>query len=196
MEFTELVRKSRSYRRFDGSERIPSSTLLELVELARFTPAASNLQRLRFVLSCDPGMNAQIYSTLGWAGSLPDWPGPEEHERPTAYVVLVLDKSSSGHGQWVEADAAIIAQTLLLAATERGLGGCMFGSAKKKRLAGVLQLADHLEVCLVVALGKPVERIVLEDAKPGEPVTYYRDPDGTHHVPKRTAKELVLQVYG
>ena len=195
MGFEELVHRSRSYRRFDGSALIPRQTLLDLMELLRFTPSASNLQRLRYVLSCQPEMNARIYSTLGWAGSLPDWPGPEEPERPTAYVVIALDTTVRGQDVFASNDVGIVAQTLLLAATERGLGGCMFGSCRKKQLREILELPDHLEISLVVALGRPVERVVIDDVEPGQSLTYYREPDGTHHVPKLKRDELVLQVH-
>ena len=74
VEFKEIVVKNRSYRRFDQSHSLTQDMLLELVDLARSTPSAGNLQLLRYVISCSPEVNSRVYDTLGWAGSLPDWP--------------------------------------------------------------------------------------------------------------------------
>ena len=78
MDFRDLVLKTRSYRRYDGTHQITADVLNELIDLARQTPSGSNVQRLKYIACCDPDMNARIFSTLGWAASLPDWPGPGE----------------------------------------------------------------------------------------------------------------------
>lgn len=192
MDFRELVLKTRSYRRYDGTHEITPESLNELIDLARQTPSGSNVQRLKYIASCDPAMNAQIFSTLSWAGALPDWPGPEESERPTGYVVLLLDKDI---GENPSEDVGIAAQTILLGAVSVGLGGCMFGSTRKKQLREILGLAANLEIVLVVCLGKPVENVVLEELEPGQATKYYRDEDQTHHVPKRSLGEVLIKLY-
>lgn len=189
MELRELVTKNRSYRRFDGNHEISPATLRELVDLARHTPSAKNRQPLKYITSSSAHTNARIFETLAWAGALKDWAGPEEHERPTAYIVLLVDKELSPDAA---RDIGITAQTILLGAVDRGLGGCMVGSITRPALRAALPIPETLEICLVIALGKPVERVVLEDAAPGASVTYYREPDGTHHVPKRTLEELLV----
>jgi nitroreductase len=196
MEFKELVLKTRSYRRFDASVNIDSKTLLDLVDLARCSPSAANRQPLKYVLSCEPEMNAKIYSTLGWAGYLPEWPGPGESERPTAYIVIVIDRSIAENIPWVGHDVGIAAQSIFLGAVDKGYGGCMFGTIKKNELKTILELPDSLEINLVIALGKPVEKVVLEDVKADGSIKYHRDAEQTHYVPKRTRDELVLKVYG
>jgi len=95
-----------------------------------------------------------------------------------------------------DTDVGIAAQTLLLGAVERGLGGCMFGSVKRGDLGRVLSLPEHLRISLVIALGKPKEKVVLVDAEPGESIKYTRDEEGTHFVPKRKTSELIVQIYG
>jgi nitroreductase len=192
MEFTELVTLCRSYRRFDGGHAISVETLRSLVSLARCTPSAANRQPLRYVLSCEPSSNARIFETLAWAAYLKDWPGPAPEERPTAYIVILLDRTIS---QGADTDVGIVAQTMLLGATNLGLGGCMFGAVKRDELASRLNLPDHLSVALVLALGKPTERVVLEGLPPDASIRYYRDAQGTHHVPKRALEDLILTAY-
>jgi len=192
MDFRELVLKTRSYRRFEQKAAVDTATLRDLIDLVRRVPSAANRQPLRYIASCGPRMNAGIFETLSWAGALPDWPGPEEGERPAAYVVILHDKQvcdSAPH------DVGIAAQTLLLAAVSVGLGGCMFGSVQRSKLREILQIPESLEIVLVVALGRPVEKVVLEDAQPGTSLKYYREPDRAHHVPKRRLEDVLLRTF-
>ena len=188
MDFRELVLKTRSYRRFDASKKIEEDTLSELVDLARNTSSGGNKQPLRYYLACSEEANSMVFDSLGWAASLPDWPGPVESERPTAYVVVLSTTGSSGP------DVGIAAQTILLGAVERGLGGCMFGSVRKKQLQADLEIPAELEIVLVIALGTPVEKVVLEDVRGDASTTYYREEDGTHHVPKRSLEDVIIGV--
>jgi len=192
MDFRETVESNRSYRRFNQSRSLDKKILLDLVDLARKTPSAGNRQLLRYVISCSPDTNSRIFETLGWAASLPDWPGPEEGERPTGYIVILTDADS---WDWARVDLGIAAQTILLGAAAQGLGGCMFGNVRRKELKNILELEESLTVQLVIALGEPVEEVVLEDAGEGESLTYYRSEDRVHHVPKRKLEDLVVRIY-
>jgi len=192
MKLIDLVSRCRSYRRFDERAPVGESVLNDLVGLARMTPSAANRQPLRYVLSCAPDWNAKIFETLAWAAYLKDWPGPAPGERPTAYIVVLVDSTIS---QAADVDVGIAAQTILLGAVERGLGGCMFGAVRRQQLSERLSLPAHLPVALVIALGTPVERIVLEDLPPDGSIKYYRDTEQVHHVPKRSLDELVHAVY-
>ena len=192
MDLHDMVLKTRSYRRFDASVSIKKETLLELIELARRTGSGANRQPLKYVLSSEPQWNKKIFESLAWAGYLADWSGPIADERPTGYIIILNDKSISDSSP---IDVGIAAQTILLGATTKNLGGCMFGSIGRKKLSETLALPDHLDIVLIIALGKPVEKVVLEDAEPGASIKYYREPDGTHHVPKRRKEELVFRIY-
>jgi nitroreductase len=191
MTFKDLVLANRSYRRFDGAHAIDGAVLRDLVGLARTTPSAANRQPLKYVLSCSAGGNALVYETLAWAAYLPEWKGPPVPERPTGYVVILLDTAIT---QAADVDVGIAAQTILLGAVERGLGGCMFGSVKREELVRRLGLRDTLAVALVIALGRPVENVVLDALAPGGSIKYWREANGTHHVPKRGLDELILKV--
>jgi nitroreductase len=185
----DLVLRNRSYRRFHQNVPVSRETLCSLVDLARQSASAGNRQPLKFVLSCDPETNARIFPHTRWAGALKGWGGPKEGERPAAYIVILGDREiSQGFG----CDHGIAAQSMLLGATEMGLGGCMIGAIDRDGLRNSLPIPERYEILLVLALGKPSETVVLEDAGPGEDITYYRDKDDVHHVPKRTLDELIL----
>ncbi len=185
----ELVLRSRSYRRFYGEVDISIATLKELVDLARLSPSAMNLQPLRYILSCDPAKNSLIFPHLGWAGYLKDWPGPCEGERPSAYIIILGDTEIS---RSFGCDHGIAAQTIMVGATERGLGGCMIGSANKEGLGTALEIPSRYEVLLVLALGKPKETVVIEELARDGSIKYWRDAEGGHHVPKRALDDLII----
>ena len=121
----DLVLRNRSYRRFDESHRIERETLLELVGLARCTASATNRQPLKYLLSADPETNERIFPCLFWAAFLQDWKGPAPGERPTAYIVVLIDETLT-KDWWC--DDGIALQTMLLGAVEKDLGGCIIGS--------------------------------------------------------------------
>jgi len=189
MTTKELVLKNRSYRRFDENEPLSEETLRELVDLARLSPSAANLQPLRYILSADPLKNARIFPCLAWAGYLKDWPGPSEGERPAAYIVILGDTAVT---RSFGCDHGIAAQSILLGAVERGLGGCMIASIKRENLREVLNIAKQYEILLVLALGRTRESVSLEPIGPEGDIRYWRDEDGGHHVPKRSLAEIIL----
>jgi nitroreductase len=185
----DLIRNNRSYRRFHEEAAVEIHTLRELVELARLTPSAGNRQPLKYVLSCTPSANELIFKHLTWAAYLKDWPGPAQGERPSAYILLLGDKAISDTFGY---DAGISAQTILLGAVEKGLGGCIIGFVSRDKLRAALDLPDSLEILLVLALGKPAEQIVIEPMGADGKIEYWRDGEGVHHVPKRALEDLIL----
>jgi nitroreductase len=185
----ELIIKNRSYRRFEQKETIDETTLRELVDLARLSASAANLQPLRYILSCEKLKNELIFPHLAWAGYLKDWPGPADGERPSAYIVILADtKISVSAG----IDCGIAAQSILLGASEKGLGGCMIGSIQKDGIRDALSIPAQYQILLVIALGVPKERAVIKDAGPDGDIKYWRDSEGIHYVPKRSLDDLIL----
>jgi nitroreductase len=185
----DLIAKNRSYRRFHQEEAIALDTLRELVDLARLSASGSNRQPLKYILSCTPERNALIFPHLAWAGYLRDWGGPVEGERPSAYVVVLGD---TGIARSFSMDPGIAMQSMLLGATEKGLGGCIIGSVDKEPLRQALDIDHRYEILYVLALGKPKETVVVESVGPDGDIQYWRDDVGVHHVPKRSLDDLIV----
>ncbi|MBU4533182.1 MAG: nitroreductase family protein [Firmicutes bacterium] len=186
---SDLVHRNRSYRRFSQSTKIEEATLRELVDLARHTASAANLQPLRYMLSSDAVRNALIFDCLTWAAYLKDWKGPVEGERPSAYIVILGDTTVS---RSIDCDHGISAQTILLGAVERGLGGCMLAAIDRDRLRQTLRIPDRYQILLVIALGEPAETVVIDPVGDNRSIKYWRDHQGIHHVPKRSLDEIIL----
>jgi nitroreductase len=189
MKTLQLLKSNRSYRRFEP-RTIEADELSTLIEAARLCGSGANLQQLRFVPICGEDC-ARVFPHLRWAGYLPEWDGPVEGERPTAYMILLCPKTSEG--KFITGvDVGLAAQSMLLTATDMGLGGCMFASIDREALLRELGLdAETWAIALVVALGEPRERVEIVPVIDGN-IKYYRDAAGTHYVPKRSAQELTI----
>lgn len=190
MNITELLTKNRSYRRFQEDQPLDEAMLRGLVEKTRLCPSSANRQPLKYVLACSPEERAKVFPCLAWAGALKDWPGPAEGQRPAGYIVILGDVEISNT---FHVDSGIAAQSMLLSAVEQGLGGCMLGSIKRDALREALNIPDRFAIALVIALGKPAEKVVLDDAKNPADVVYWRDEQDVHHVPKRPLEELLVE---
>jgi nitroreductase len=189
MNLKELIFKTRSYRRFNESYQIDDKTIESLIDLARLSPSGANKQPLKYLYYNTAKECEKIFPYLAWAGYLTDWPGPEQGERPTAYIIILGDKSIS---ELFGVDHGIAAHSILLGATDAGLGGCIIGSIKRDELTNELSIPDNFDILLILALGKPIENIIIEDIK-GADVKYWRDKNKNHHVPKRSLKELIIK---
>jgi len=188
---TGLTGANRSFRRFKESHSIKDIQLRKLVNLVRQSASGANLQPLKLILSCSEEKNQLIFPTLSWAGYLKDWTGPEEGERPAAYLILLGDTELARSFQY---DAGIASQSITLGAVEMGLGACLIGSIKRDSLRENLSIPEQYEILLVIALGKPAEGVVFEDLGLDGDVKYWRDSSDIHHVPKRRVGELILEL--
>lgn len=186
----DLVIKSRSCRIFDESFCVDYDTLYSLVDIARFTPSTVNMQAIRFMLINDSERNSILFDSLSFAGLLKGRGTPRAGERPTAYIMLLCDLSVTKE---IHYDEGITAQTILLAAAEKGLGGCLLGSINREKLFNELGIdRNKYTIDLVIALGKPAQETIIEDIVPGESTAYYRDEAERHHVPKIKTENLIL----
>lgn len=187
----DLVLKNRSFRNFDSSRRITREELEKLVSFARLCPSAANMQTLKYYLSYEEKTNAKILKNVYFAAALKDRHFPMPGMEGTAYIVICHDMKISPNPERFSKDVGIVAQTMMLAATEMGLGGCMIGSMNKDAIQAELSLPAHLIPQLILLLGKPAERVKIVDAT-DDNVTYYREEDDTHVVPKRTLESLII----
>ncbi len=185
----ELLILERSYRSFDSSCIVSKETLIDMVENVRLTPSTRNLQALKFKLCTNRDDCDMILSATGWAKSL-SIPLPPKGHAPTAYIIICLDVSIAS-SDIMYRDVGIAAQTIMLSAVEKGLGGCMIGSFVPETIIRHFKFSDQIVPKLILGLGKPDEICVTEDVVDGN-ITYYRDENNVHHVPKRTLEEILL----
>ena len=190
MDFLDIVKRTRTYRRFDESKKVSAEELKSLIEFASFTPSGANKMPLKYIISTSAQMNEKIFSCVGWAAYLPDWAGPAAGEKPTGYIVMLRDTSISTQ---TATDEGIQAEAIMLGATTMGLGGCIMGNVKREELSKFLSLDSRYEIALVLALGYPTEKVIIEKVGTDGNIKYYHDSENVNHVPKRTVDELLLE---
>jgi len=190
MDLKKLFHRTRTCRRFDESFHISTEILENMVELARLSASGGNKQPLKYLLFNTPEQCEKIFPFLAWAAYLKDWPGPVKGERPCAYIIVLGDRSLTEN---FGVDHGIAAQSIMLGATNEDLGGCIIASVKRNELAAAVNIPERFEILLVLAIGKPVENVVIEDVS-NDDIKYWRDNQDTHHVPKRVLKDLIIKI--
>lgn len=190
--FKDIVKRSRSYRGYDESYHFSRKELEDFVDCARYAPSSVNAQPFRYYLAWEHDEVKRIQKLTNWARALPQMQLPHEGKCPTAFIVICQDKNIGESIQRYQKDVGIVAQTMLLAAAEKGLGGCMIGNYNADSVCKELNLAENLFPVLIVAFGRPAEKIVLTEMNEGEDTAYYRDEDDVHYVPKRKLEDIIL----
>lgn len=189
-DLKELFRRNRSYRRFDESEKIDEAEISKWIESARFCASGRNLQPIKYIIVTDAELCNALTATVKWAGYLPEWDGPEVGERPTAYVAKLLDTTLTST---VRLDDGLQLSAITLSAVEAGYGCCIFQSYNAATITEMLGLPEELKLTSVLAVGKPIEEVIIKDIEPGECIKYYRDEKRRHIVPKRKLSELIYK---
>ena len=187
------IRSCRSYRRYSQDDVVDLELMVALVNLARRSASAANRQPLRYHIVSEKSEVSAVLGHLGWAG-LMQWPGPDETEAPTGYIIIMGPDNLSTTST---IDIGIAAQTICLGACRAGYGSCMlrcFDEGLKDELS-LNEEGKALSCLLVIALGKPSEVCVLdsfENAPEAQDQSYWRDDSDIHHVAKRSLREILV----
>lgn len=200
MDFKELVIKARTCRRYSQEEEIPLEVLTELVDTARLTPSARNAQIIRYAIIQDKNLRSKTEEAFVLGGALPPEQKPQRGvDSPTGYIVLLAPQEITLFGTM---DIGIAAQTIQLAATEKGYASCMVGAFKKDVVADILQkegvsffdeeTGAKLIPYLLLLLGKPSQERELTEVKEDGKTSYYHDERGYNMVPKRSLESVLL----
>jgi len=190
MSFLELVKQTRSTRRFKKDYNIPYNTLIDLIKMANMCPSALNRQPMKYIICKNPKINNIITDNVIWAPYIKDFK-PSVGQRPNTYLIMVLDKKIVSRA---EIDAGIQAQTIMLGASSYGYSGCIMEKFNKPQLTSLFALSDDYEILLLLALGMSDEKIIVDEMKDDD-IKFYHDQDGNHHVPKRNYQDLILKEY-
>lgn len=181
-----LLLRNRSYRGYDSKFVVRDDQLRSIIETAMLCPSARNQQVLRFrpVLSDEAD---KVLQHIRLGGALPELHLPFPGTEPRAFVVIC---STVEESKYVDIDLGIVAQSMLLRATELGLGGICIGAFDHAELRELLELP--YEPLLVLAIGRPAEHIELKECHEGDLLTYYREGD-VHYVPKICLDDLIIK---
>lgn len=187
MTVQEAIKTRRSIRKF-RQQPVAEEILRGLVDGARLAPCSANMQELKYKI-VDFEHTGTVYPFLNWAVAITPAGIPKEDERPAAYIILAADTSVRPKN--TDIDVGIAAQTIALAAWEKGIGSCLLALHDKPGIQAALALPDAIVPALAVALGYPAHSSEVVPMENGE-YRYTMTPDGNFHVPKRSLEEVLL----
>ena len=150
IEFLDVlgtITKRKSVRSYAPTP-IPEEVLVKVLEAARLTPSAGNIQPWHFIIVEDEDKRARIAKGCRYGRFLAESP---------VVIVACGDKKASLH--WYAVDTAIALEHLVLAATALGLGTCWVGSFDQEDIREMLKLPEKFEVVALMALGYPRRKI-------------------------------------
>ena len=189
---SELLKKDRTFRRFDENFKTDNSTLKTIVEQLRFCHSASNQQGIVYRIVTEQETNNKIFPLLKWAGYLTDWHGPQPGERPTAYIIMGIHTQRANIAdKWIFTDIGMSVEALSLMIAEKKLGNCIIAAFDKPKLTEILEVPEHIDLQLVVAIGKPAEIVETIDIDDSQSIKYYREGE-KHIVPKRKGEDIMF----
>jgi nitroreductase len=146
MDVFEAIQKRKSNRNYETT-KIPKETLEKLLEAARLSPSAKNIQPWHFIIVTDTEKRT-VLSKGVFAKFLNDAP-----------VVIVLCGDQKASPDWYVVDVALAGENMVLAATAEGLGTCWVGSFDEKNVKTLLGVPDNLRVVALLAVGYSVEKV-------------------------------------
>lgn len=184
VQLESLLKRNRSFRGYDRSVEVNEDQLMEMVKTITWVASGMNAQPLRFRLVTGDEA-AKVHSLVKLGAALPEEHLPHPGEEPSAYIVI---SSIAEVNRIVDIDLGIAAQSILLKATEMGLGGIIILNFKPDEVQQALSMERR--PLAVLGIGKPAERIFLMPCNEGDPLAYYRK-DGVHYVPKIKVEDLI-----
>jgi len=152
MEYSKLITARYSVRAY-RPDAVEDEKLQAILEAARLAPTAANRQPIQLIIMHTAGREEQIGKIYG---------KPWFVQAPLVIAVCAISSQA-----WVREsdrfnarliDAAIVADHLILAAANQGLGTCWVAAFNVKTARSVLQLPDEAEPVIFTPLGYPADQ--------------------------------------
>ena len=182
----KAITERRTIRCFK-QDKIPERVLEKLINAARLAPSGANLQPLEYIIVNDENKLNEVFENVKWAGYIAPKGNPKEGERPTAYIIVLVDKNNNTTTASYDVGAAV--ENILLTAWEEGIGACWMGSINRDNLRKIFNVPNDFTIDSVIALGYKGESPVVEEYKGS--VKYWKDDNNVLHVPKRNLKDIL-----
>ncbi len=167
--------------------QLAADILKKMVNAGRLAPSAANVQPLEFIVVNDSLVMGKIFATLKWAGYLSPAGDPADGERPTAYIVVLIN--SKIRQEQGEIDAAAAIENMILTALDEKIGSCWIRSINRIEIQKILNIPEHYQIDSVLALGYPAEQPETETFQGS--IKYWKDEQGVLHVPKRELVDVI-----
>lgn len=190
--YKKLLQNTRTTRRFLPNVSIDQKELSEVIDTARLSTSAKNMQPLKYITVTHKKTVSALSNTSKWATHLTTW-NQSEDEQPSAFIIVLNDTAIEGFEML---DCGIALQNIMLGLKIKGYASCPLASIDKELCKETFNLSDTLKPILGIAIG--VENEVINIVEVQEDTNYYRnDTDDTdeHCVPKRALKDVLVGEY-
>ncbi|MCW4005629.1 MAG: nitroreductase family protein [Candidatus Bathyarchaeota archaeon] len=150
MDVFDAIQNRKSSRSYKPTP-VPKAVLEKLLDAARLSPSAKNLQPWHFIVVTDKAKRKALSGGMfaRFLGKVP------------AVIVLCGDEQASP--DWYVVDVALAGENMVLAATSEGLGTCWVGSFDEKQVQQLLKIPEHMRVVALLAVGYAEEKISLTE---------------------------------
>jgi nitroreductase len=188
MDFSTVANGRRTIRRF---KQIPveEAKLRAMLNVARMSPSAGNMQPLRYIVIQDSMLTSMIFENTAWAGMVKPHRNPEPGiTAPLTFIAVIGPREN---GNILHADAGAAIQSMMLTAYSLDIGCCWLGAFKRENVDMILNLPEKSSVIYLVAVGYPDESPVQEDIAADMSEKYYLDANDVLHVPKFPVDAIV-----
>ena len=189
-ELKTLVQEARTTRRFEKNKKVSLEDLKEILDIARITSSAKNMQPIKYILVTQEEAVLKLAQTAAWAAHLKEWDQSED-ERPSAFIIMLNDQMIDGFPMF---DAGASFTAISLAAKTKGLATAPLASIDKNLCKELFVIPDCYDVMIGIALGVSAEEVELVDTNELD-TNYYRDEKQTHFVPKRSLEQIIAGEY-
>lgn len=182
----DVLKSRRTIRQFK-QKPISEDILVKCIDVARLAPSAQNIQPIEYLLITNPDVVKKVFPLLKWANYIAPKGNPEKGREPTAYLVMMINKSLMKSR--AQQDVAAAVENFIIATWSFGIGSAWVASVEEFKLMEICNIPDEYTIDSVVALGYPDEKPVLEETE--DDIKYWKDEEGVLHVPKRRLGDIL-----
>jgi nitroreductase len=166
MDVLSAIRGRRSIRQF-STRPVKEERLLKVLEAARLSPSASNLQNWKFIVVRNSETREKLTEATYGQSFVGDAP-----------IILVSCGTEPDGvmkcGQYkYTIDLSIATAYMILEAYEQGLGTCWIGRFDEKKVKEILMIPENVRVVAMTPLGYPAESPVRRPRKRLEKIVCY-----------------------
>ncbi|MCW4019469.1 MAG: nitroreductase family protein [Candidatus Bathyarchaeota archaeon] len=151
METFEAIKKRRSIRSYQ-EKPVEETKLLRILEAARLSPSAVNMQPCDLIVVKEPEAKKRLSKA---------YPRTWFEKAPLIVIVCATPEKAwqrkDGEEIW-KIDAAIAMQSLVLAATAEGLGTCWVCAFDEEKTRDALGIPETVRVVAMTPLGYTAEQ--------------------------------------
>lgn len=146
MDIFEAIEGRRSIRVYEDKE-VPEEMIMKIIEMAQWSPSATNRQGWKFIIIDDPEIREKIMkeTTAYFVGKAPIW-------------IMVLYSNRTDNIEYKDhlLSAAMAIQNMQLSAYALGLGSCCVNNLPPKyKLRRILKIPRSYDPISLVCLGYP-----------------------------------------